>query len=287
MKITRAEAMGFCFGVRDALQIADSVSRPERVTIHGELVHNEVVLEDLRRRGFTLTGEAERDIPATEEVLVTAHGISDRERRRLEGAGKTLVDTTCPLVKRAHDAGLSLAHEDRLVVVVGKPDHVEVRGLTEDLDDFVVVRGPEDLGLVPAATPRLGLLAQTTTPPELFAQTEAALRAAHPAADIRVADTVCHPTRRRQEALARLVEETELVIVVGGRNSNNTRRLVENCRRAGVRAHRVSGPEELRPEWFEGLDRVGLTAGTSTPDRLIDAVEEALRSMADALPLQN
>ena len=130
MEVIRAEAMGFCFGVRDALELAASVENPREVTIHGELVHNERVLDDLRQRGYTLSGENERSIPATESVLVTAHGISNRERDRLQQAGKTLIDTTCPLVRRAHDAAMRLANDDRFVVVLGKPDHVEVLGLS-------------------------------------------------------------------------------------------------------------------------------------------------------------
>lgn len=285
MEIIRAEAMGFCFGVRDALELASTVDRPDEVTIHGDLVHNETVLDDLRDRGFTLTGEEERDVPPTDRVLVTAHGISDAERSRLESAGKSLIDTTCPLVRRAHDAAVGLAAEDRLVIVVGKPGHVEVRGLTGDVAHHVVIRGPEDLDRIPTDANRLGLVAQTTTPPELFQRTREALEAARPDADIAVKDTVCHPTRRRQEALEALVREVEVVVVVGGTHSNNTRRLAENCRAAGVVAHLVVGPDDLDERWFEGVDRVGLTAGTSTPDATIDAVEARLRAMTTtALP---
>ncbi|MEZ6197558.1 MAG: 4-hydroxy-3-methylbut-2-enyl diphosphate reductase [Planctomycetota bacterium] len=278
MKILRAEAMGFCFGVRDALAATRSITDPGEVTIHGELVHNPTVAEELRRRGFASTEEDRRAVPETPAVLVTAHGISQRERRRLEAAGKRIVDTTCPLVTRAHDAAVALAAEGRLVLVVGKPGHVEVEGLTGDLSAFAVLRGPEDARDFGAG--RLGLVAQTTTPPALFADTAARVRELNPDADLAIVDTVCQPTRRRKEALAALTREADLVIVVGGPNSNNTARLAQTCREAGVPAHHVGGPADLDPGWFVGIGTVGLTAGTSTPDEVIEAVHRELERLA-------
>ena len=129
MKVIRAEAMGLCFGVRDALEQTGTVPQADRVTIHGELVHNEAVKEQLKRRGFHMTPEAERkSVPETPQVLITAHGISDRERLRLESAGKRLIDTTCPLVRLVHESAQRLAAEGFFVIVIGRRGHVEVHG---------------------------------------------------------------------------------------------------------------------------------------------------------------
>src|SRR5947209_7638905 len=164
MHVVRSEVMGMCFGVRDALKILDGIEAPDEVTIHGELVHNEVVLYQLDARGFRQVGERERaSVPATPTVLVTAHGISDAERSRLEGAGKTLVDTTCPLVARVHRAARALHDQGYHVVVIGKHGHVEVRGIVEDLERFDVVSSAAEARR--SDGPRLGDVAHTPLPP--------------------------------------------------------------------------------------------------------------------------
>jgi 4-hydroxy-3-methylbut-2-enyl diphosphate reductase len=129
MRVVEAEVLGMCFGVRDALKTLRAIDRPEEVTIHGELVHNEAVLTQLGRRGFGMTKEGHRgELPDTPIVLVTAHGVSDTERRRLEASGKQLVDTTCPLVERVHRAAQALQAEGYHVLVIGRRAHIEVRG---------------------------------------------------------------------------------------------------------------------------------------------------------------
>lgn len=281
MEVIRADAMGLCFGVRDALALMDGVAEPELVTIRGELVHNPVVLDRLDARGFLRQGEVTADrsaVPETPLVLITAHGVSDTERARLEAAGKQLVDTTCPLVRRAHRAALSLQAKGYHVVVIGRPDHVEVRGLVGDLHDYDVVASEADVRRYEA--PRIGILCQTTTPPRTAQRLKQAIERLNPQAEeVRFVDTVCRPTRERQRAVAELVDRVEAVVVVGGRNSNNTRELVNLCRERGVSAWQVEGPEDLDPRWFAGLRRVGLTAGTSTLDVTIDAVHEALERL--------
>ena len=288
MKVLRADAMGMCFGVRDALRAVTRVERPREVTVWGEIVHNEVVLEDLSRRGFVRRPEGDRErFPVTARVLVTAHGISDRERRWLVAAGKLLIDTTCPLVRRAHAAAKELAGEGRHVLVVGRPGHVEVLGLTGDLSEVTVVPGPEEAGRVDS--PRLGVIFQTTTEAEHALRTAVAIRRANPDASIRVVDTVCRPTKERQAALLRLLDEIDLLVVVGGRNSNNSRALARRASERGVRACRVAQADELRARWFRDVATVGLTAGTSTLPETVDEVERTLLAMdasSAAVPLR-
>lgn len=278
MNVLLADAMGFCFGVRDALAAANAVANPERVTIQGELVHNPAVTAKLIERGFQIAGEAQRhEVPSTPAVLITAHGTSHVQRRRLAAAGKQLLDTTCPLVRRAHLAARSLAHEGRHVLVIGQPGHVEVLGLTEDLSSCDVVAVPGHVRHY--AHDRLGVVCQTTTPPHLADEVLRAIRDRNPQADVRFVDTICQPTRERQQALAQLLERVDAMVIVGGRKSNNTRQLVELCRERRVPAHHVESAGELDRGWFHGCRTVGLTAGTSTPDAVIAEVERALRAI--------
>jgi len=275
MKVIMAETLGMCFGVRDALAVLDGIAQPENVTIHGELVHNETVLAGLRGRGFRMSDERSRtELPATQIVLVTAHGISDVERRRLEAAGKRLVDTTCPLVMRAHQAAQKLQGEGRHVLVIGRRGHVEVQGIIEDLHSFDVVQSPDDVISYPSKS--LGIVCQTTTPARLSLSIRLAVARLNPDADIRFIDTICHPTKDHQEAVERLLGVVDAMVVVGGKNSNNTRELVSRCREQGVPTYHVQGPRDLQASWFTGIETVGLTAGTSTLDSSIDEVKQAL-----------
>jgi 4-hydroxy-3-methylbut-2-enyl diphosphate reductase len=275
MNVIRAEVMGMCFGVRDALKVIAGVDSPSEVTIHGELVHNEAVLSGLAADGFAMTTETDRrGFPETPLVLITAHGISDRERRRLTGSGKRLIDTTCPLVTRAHQAARKLHDSGYHVLVVGRRGHVEVVGIVEDLERFDVIETAEEVRTYPAKA--LGIVCQTTTPSRLVAEVREAVAARNPGSEIRFVDTVCLPTKDHQRSLERLLDQVEAVVVVGGRNSNNTRELASLCRERGKPALHVQSAADLDPEWFLGFETIGLTAGTSTLDTTIDEVHEAI-----------
>lgn len=267
-----------CFGVRDALDVVNRVAHPEDVTIHGELVHNESVLKDLDARGFHRTPEGNRNgPPVTPKVLITAHGISHARREHLRGSGVMLLDTTCPLVRKVHDAAQSLQRQGYHIVVIGKRGHVEVQGIVEDLSDYDVVTRPEEVRCWPHR--RIGIVCQTTARPALAVEIEAEIRSKNPEAEILFEDTICQPTKDRGIALEELLNEVDALVVVGGKNSNNTRQLVKRAQARAVPAHHVQGPEDLDPDWFVGCRQVGLTAGTSTPDASIEAVYDALLGM--------
>lgn len=269
-----------CFGVRDALKAIADINTPQDVTIHGELVHNEKVLAGLHSRGFAMAAEARRtSLPVTDTVLITAHGVSEKERRRLLDAGKTLIDTTCPLVERAHDAAQSLQDAGCHVLVIGKPGHVEVRGIVEDLASFDIIEDLDDVRRFPHA--RLGIVCQTTTQEAEARRIIQAIRDQNPRAEVRHLDTICHPTKEHQRSLERLLEQVQAVVVVGGRNSNNTRELARRCRERGLAAYHVQDASDLRPDWFAGLEVVGLTAGTSTLDDSIQEVEQWLLGLGE------
>ncbi|MEM7232915.1 MAG: 4-hydroxy-3-methylbut-2-enyl diphosphate reductase [Planctomycetota bacterium] len=279
MEIIRAETLGMCFGVRDALALSEEVAQPEATTIHGELVHNEEVLKRLEERGFASVRENAREaIPETPNVLLTAHGVSEKERHRLEAAGKRLIDTTCPLVFRAHDAATKLHSEGRRVLVVGRRNHVEVRGIIGDLERYNILESVEDVETY--AESELGLMAQTTTCTHDFAAIERKVLAKNPHASLETIDTICQPTKDRQRSLDDLINRSDVVVVVGGLNSNNTKKLATTCRSRGTPAHHVQSATDLDPQWFKGCRYVGLTAGTSTLDSTIDDVHRGLSEIA-------
>ncbi len=270
--------MGMCFGVRDALQIVHRVPDPTQVTIHGELVHNAVVNKRLEESGFRQAPEGARHTRAlTPLVLITAHGVSQAERQRLQAENKELIDTTCPLVRRVHEAALELKSEGRHVLIIGTPGHVEVRGIVEDLDSYDVIADAAEVKCY--ASQNLGIVCQTTMPPDVVTEVCSHIQLHNPLANIRLIDTVCHPTKRRQTALLELLGRVDAVVVVGGRNSNNTRRLVQLCHEHLTPALQVECAAELPPEWFRDVETVGLTAGTSTLEETIDAVQQALEQM--------
>jgi 4-hydroxy-3-methylbut-2-enyl diphosphate reductase len=269
-----------CFGVRDAVEKAMSQANPVSITIWGELVRNEDVLAGLRARGFAMRGETERAaLPDTAAVLITAHGVSDRERARLLAAGKRLVDTTCPLVRRVHEAARRLQADGCHVVVVGRHGHVEVEGITGDLTSFDVVADPSEVRTWPSE--RIGVVCQSTVMAETARAVVAEIERQNPRARVRVVDTICDPTKQRVLALEDILPRVDAVVVVGGRNSNNTRQLVALCERNGKRACHVQCAADLDPAWFAGCETVGLTAGTSTPDWTIHEVCHRLWSLPE------
>lgn len=277
MRIQKAAHLGMCFGVRDAVTLALTHARRQPLTILGDLVHNQTVMARLRRQGIrTVNDPAEAP---TRNVMVTAHGASDATKARARDLGLELSEATCPLVHFAHRAVAKLAREGFHPVIIGKADHVEVRGLTGDLPAFDVVLTEDDIALLPER-PRFGVAAQTTQPIDRVRHLVDCLRRSFPRSEVKFVDTVCRPTKERQFAAVELAQQSDVVIVVGGANSNNTRELAATCNRYCDRVHHVQSSRELHRDWFSVGDAVGLTAGTSTPDDAIAEVEDRLQSFA-------
>jgi 4-hydroxy-3-methylbut-2-enyl diphosphate reductase len=265
-----------CFGVRDAIALALAHADAGPLTILGDLVHNPTVLRVLEAKGIAVAQDAADVRTAT--LMVSAHGTSERALVRTRARGLTVLEATCPLVRVAHRAVAALARDGYHVVIIGQRDHVEVRGLTGDLDRCDVVLEEEDvLALQPHL--RIGIAAQTTQPIERVRRLVAAIRRRFPGSDVRFLDTVCKPTKDRQAAAIEIARQADVVIVVGGRSSTNTRELVATCARYCTRVHHVQTDADVRPEWFERAHVVGLTAGTSTPDEMIDRVEARVRQV--------
>jgi 4-hydroxy-3-methylbut-2-en-1-yl diphosphate reductase len=277
MNIIRAEHLGMCFGVRDAIALALEHANTKPLTILGDLVHNATVLETLRAKGIAIAHDLADVKTAT--VMVTAHGASNRKLAHTRALGLAVVEATCPLVRVAHKAIAAHVRDGYHPVIIGQRDHIEVRGLTEDLDRYDVVLTEEDVLLLDEH-PRIGVAAQTTQSIERVRQLVAAIRRRFPRSDLRFIDTVCKPTKQRQDAAIDLARQSDVVIVIGGANSNNTRELVNTCRRYCAQVHHVQTESDLRPDWFSPAATVGITAGTSTPDSIIDSIEACIRAFA-------
>jgi 4-hydroxy-3-methylbut-2-enyl diphosphate reductase len=277
MKIIRAEHLGMCFGVKDAIALALGASKHGPLTILGDLVHNETVLADLRARGIRLAQQ-----PAgvdTRTVMVTAHGASERVINETRGRGLNVLEATCPLVRIAHRSLARLVCEGFHPVIIGRRDHVEVRGLTGDLDVFDLVLDDEDAAKL-CERPRFGVVAQTTQPIDRVRHLVRLIRERFPQSEVCFIDTVCQPTKQRQNAAIELAHQCDVVVVIGGARSNNTQELVKTCSRFCAKVYHAQTADDLQAGWFDGAQTTGITAGTSTPDEVITEVENRLMALA-------
>jgi 4-hydroxy-3-methylbut-2-enyl diphosphate reductase len=283
--------MGWCFGVRDAVALVEREAATGPVTVLGELVHNETVNAELRQRGVRIVGSGSASAAAeavgdggtgsrSATIIITAHGASEKMIEHVRQQAPRVVEATCPLVRSAHQAVCELAVAGYYPVIVGQRDHVEVRGLIGDLAEFSVVLAVDDVRLLPSRC-RYGVVAQTTQPLDRVRQLVELIRQRFPEAEVRLVDTVCLPTKQRQAAAVELARQCDVVVVIGGRHSNNTRELAATCAQHCLRVERVETAADLQWSWFHSDDTVGITAGTSTPDSVIAVVEHWLRELAE------
>ncbi|OYW78077.1 MAG: 4-hydroxy-3-methylbut-2-enyl diphosphate reductase [Verrucomicrobia bacterium 12-59-8] len=282
MNIILAQHHGMCFGVRDALRTTHAAAQRAPLTILGQLVHNPLVDRHLATLGAQRGDLDDLHSASTQQVAITAHGASDQHRQAWQSAGHIVIDTTCPLVKKAHHALAMLVNEGYQPVVIGQSQHVEVRGLIGDFPSAVVVLEEADLDRIPAH-PQLGIVAQTTQPIEIALRLVDAIKRRHRSSEVRFVDTICHPTKQRQTAMDDLLRDCDHIVVIGGRNSNNTRQLAQKASDQGLHTLQIEHPDELDPVWFRDARNVGVTAGTSTLDETVDAVMQRLRQIAAEL----
>lgn len=298
MEVIRAKRAGACYGVQRALDMADEViADGGRAYTLGPLIHNPQVVADLAARGAEAVdsveevrweGAAAAGAPAdgvvptnanAPAVVIRSHGVTPQVLAAVEDRGFSVVDATCPHVSRAQHAAAELAAEGCRVIVVGEAGHPEVEGLTawaEEAGGKVdVVAAPEEIpeGLYDP----VGVVAQTTQRRENLEAVVAALREA--GLEPIVKNTICSATRQRQEAAADLASAVDAMVVIGGRNSSNTTRLAEVCALTCPRTFHIESADELDPAAFVGCRRVGVTAGASTPENQIAAVEAFLRTL--------
>ncbi|HIO65055.1 MAG TPA: 4-hydroxy-3-methylbut-2-enyl diphosphate reductase [Planctomycetes bacterium] len=274
MRITRARALGTCFGVRDAIDAALSSSISTDLTIVGQLVHNPQTVQKLHEAGVQMVDSIDDEIQ-TRNVMITAHGAPASLKQKLSDRGHIVYDATCPLVLRVHQAIRRLVAEGWHPVVIGQPDHVEVRGIVGDLDEYTVISSVDDLTQLEGRS-RVGIVCQTTHRIRQAREILEQIGQRFPTMEVEFIDTVCKPTKDRQEAVEELSLQVDVMIVVGGANSSNTLKLLKVCQENGITAHHIESQAQLEPEWFASADHVGITAGTSTPHEVIDQIHARL-----------
>lgn len=273
-----AEKAGVCFGVQRALDLAIAAGSSPNQPVHtlGELIHNPIVVQDLEDHGVRLADTV--DEAATGTLVIRAHGVAPHVTEEAQEAGLTIVDATCPFVKRVHDAVDELVADGYQVLILGEPGHPEVEGIKgHAAPDAFVIADSDELASI-HLRPRVGLVVQTT-------QTEAKLQSVVDmllprVKELRVYNTICAATRERQEAAAGLATDCDVMVVIGGKNSGNTRRLAEICGSLCPGTHHVQSEEELEPMWFEGAHHIGITAGASTPQDHIQRVFQAIEKLS-------
>jgi len=283
MRIVRAKALGFCFGVRRAIDIvAEAAGERGPIDSLGSIVHNPVVVDGLAARGIRVVGGLDDVESGT--IAVTAHGRGPEITDEATERGLALIDATCPIVRKSQKAARALCDDGFKVIIYGEEDHPEVRGVLAWMDGRgTAVLDPEADVDIPRR--KVALLAQTTKSEESFAEFVARFvgRNIGRINELRVVNTTCPETDERYHAARELAAECDLLIVVGGRNSANTRKLAQTCAGTGVETHQIERAPEIEAAWLAGKECVGVTAGASTPDESIDQVVARLEKLAKQL----
>ena len=278
IEIRVSEAAGFCWGVERALRVAREAAANAGegpVSTFGPLIHNPAVIAQLGTEGIGVLDDATGDVAGT--VIIRSHGVERDVQEQLEQRAAAVVDATCSFVKSAQEKAARLHEAGYAVIVLGEPDHPEVRGIRSYAGpDALVVESPAEL---PSTLPRrVGVVVQTTQPPERLAALTATL--APRVRELLVHNTICDATEKRQRAAVAMAAQVDLVVVVGGRSSGNTTRLAELCAAVQPHTYHVEDAAEIRPEWLAGVVVAGVTAGASTPPEQIAEVVARLDMLA-------
>ncbi|MFN4319796.1 MAG: 4-hydroxy-3-methylbut-2-enyl diphosphate reductase [Aquificaceae bacterium] len=281
-EIIIAEHAGFCFGVRRAISLAEEALKDgQKVFSIGPLIHNPQEVKRLEESGLVPLKD-ESHLREGHRVLIRSHGIPPQRERELLSKGIDIIDATCPYVKAVHSAVTRLCQEGYFVVLVGEKNHPEVIGTLGYLQECggrgIVVESKEDLKEVLGKEDRVGVVAQTTQKEQFFKDVVGEL--ALWARELKVINTICNATSERQEDVYSLAPQVDVMIVIGGKNSGNTRRLYEIAKSLNPNSYHVETSQELKEEWFKGAKRIGITAGASTPDWIISEVVERIKALA-------
>jgi 4-hydroxy-3-methylbut-2-en-1-yl diphosphate reductase len=282
VEILLAEPRGFCAGVDRAIEIVERALEKfgPPIYVRHEIVHNTYVVDDLKAKGAVFIDDLD-DVPPGSTVVFSAHGVSKAVQAEARERGLEIFDATCPLVTKVHIEVAKLAREGYEFIMIGHKGHPEVEGTMGQVDHGIhLVEDVADAALVqPAQTDKLALVTQTTLSVDDAAQIKAALRERF--ANIREPkqQDICYATQNRQDAVKVMSGQVDVVIVVGSPTSSNSNRLAELARKLGVESYMVDSAAELKPEWLEGKSRVGLTAGASAPEVLVERVIARIKSL--------
>jgi len=281
-KLIRVGPRGFCAGVVRAVDIVELALQAYRppVYVHHEIVHNRYVVDSLRERGAIFV-EAVQDVPAGAVLIFSAHGVPPSVREEAHLRKLRVIDATCPLVTKVHFEALRFAREGRTIILIGHKDHQEIIGTSGEAPaQTVVVDSVEAVDrLVVEDAQSLAFLTQTTLSLYDTREIVARLRERFPEIVGPASDDICYATQNRQEAVEHVAREVQLILVVGSPNSSNSNRLVEVAERCGVPARLIDDARGIRPEWLEGVESVGLTAGASAPEVLVQQTSQRLAEL--------
>ncbi len=285
MQIFLANPRGFCAGVERAIAIVERALEKfgAPIYVRHEVVHNKFVCDDLRAKGAVFIEEL-AEVPAGSTVIFSAHGVSKAVRDEAEQRGLKVFDATCPLVTKVHVEVGKMRNQAREVVMIGHKGHPEVEGtMGQSAGGMYLVETPEDVRRLEVGAPdKLSFVTQTTLSVDDASVVIAALKEQFPEVQGPKKDDICYATQNRQDAVKTLAEQCDLVIVVGSPNSSNSRRLREVAIARGVAGHLIDGPEEIDPSWLEGRQRIGVTAGASAPEILVQRVVDRISVLTGA-----
>jgi len=277
MEILKVANAGFCFGVKRAINIAFKAAKDSNEVVYtfGPLIHNPQVIERLAEEGVRAVEDLNQN--GIKRLIIRSHGISTDVFEEASKKGIDIIDATCPFVKKAQKYAHSLKRDGYQVVIVGDKRHPEVKSILSYAgDDAVVVDRASAIEGIPLRR-RVGVVAQTTERHTILR--EVVLKCLEKAKEVKVYDTICDSTVIRQEETKKLAREVDLILVVGGRCSANTTQLTAICNQIGTKTFHIEVPEEIREDWFHGIRKVGVTAGTSTPNWIIEGVIKRLKDI--------
>ncbi len=284
MQIKLANPRGFCAGVDRAIEIVNralDVFGPP-IYVRHEVVHNKFVVENLRNRGAVFVEELDQ-VPDDTIVIFSAHGVSQAVRKEAENRGLKVFDATCPLVTKVHMEVVRYSRDGHECILIGHEGHPEVEGTMGQYDDsnggaIYLVEDEEDVAALEVRNPEaLHFVTQTTLSMDDTSKVIDALRAKFPAIMGPRKNDICYATQNRQDAVKELADQCDLVLVVGSPNSSNSNRLRELSERMGTPGYLIDGAEDMQKEWFDGVQRIGITAGASAPEVLVRGVIQQLR----------
>jgi len=275
MKVLLAKDAGYCFGVRDAVNLAYETAEKEgEVYMLGHIVHNENVVTELEKTGTKVIDDL-NEVPDNKPILFRAHGTVPKVWDEAEKRGINIVDATCPLVTEIHEEVRKLAAENRRIIIIGDHGHDEVNGIMEQVQDSIVVSNPEEAKTL-RKMKKAGVVSQSTQMIENVQDIINILMTK--VFDLRFVNTICFPTRRNHEQIKSLAELSDIMIVIGSFTSANSKRLTELAKERNERTYQVTCVNDLDSDWFQQSDTVGVSAGASTPDNIIKNVVTAIKS---------
>ncbi len=274
MKVIVAKNAGFCFGVKRAVKIALDAAKDGKVYTLGALIHNPPMVKEMQKEGVIVLQNFKK--LACQTVIIPSHGISPSVLKKIKPKVINIIDATCPFVKKAREEAIKLSKSCGQLIIVGDKKHPEIRGILPFLgDNFLVVK---DVSELPNRTfDFCGIMAQTTMSKEVFQQVVS--RAKKQSKKLKVINTICDATRKRQSSTLKLLKSADMMIVIGGHNSANTRRLLELCIRNKKMAYQVEDETELKKAWFKNCKEVGITAGASTPPWMIKRIRDKIQKI--------